>query len=103
VGDAVSTPERILRAAEDVLRRSGPEKATVVDLARALGVAHAGVDALGQGYSSVCIPTLGAGARPRPAHTAWKAVPRGRPSCGTGFQPVRLAPSARESSGSSAW
>jgi hypothetical protein len=24
VGDAVSTPERILRAAEDVLRRSGP-------------------------------------------------------------------------------
>jgi AcrR family transcriptional regulator len=37
------TPERILEAAEDVLRRFGPEKATVVDVARALGVTHASV------------------------------------------------------------
>jgi hypothetical protein len=74
VGDAVLTPERILQGAEDVLRRFGPEKATVLDVARALGVY-----ALGQGYFSVCCPTFGAGARPRPALTAWKAVPRVRP------------------------
>ena len=34
------TPERILEATEDVLRRYGPVKATVVDVARALGVSH---------------------------------------------------------------
>lgn len=34
------TPERILEAAEDVLRRHGPAKANVVDVARALGVSH---------------------------------------------------------------
>jgi AcrR family transcriptional regulator len=37
------TPERILEAAEDVLRRFGPSKATVVDVARALGVSHGSV------------------------------------------------------------
>lgn len=36
---ALST-EQILEAAEDVLRRFGPAKATVVDVARALGVSH---------------------------------------------------------------
>jgi AcrR family transcriptional regulator len=41
--DAVLTPERILDAAEDVLRRFGPAKATVVDVARALGVSHGSV------------------------------------------------------------
>jgi AcrR family transcriptional regulator len=35
--------ERILAAAEQVVRRFGPEKATVVDVARALGVSHAAV------------------------------------------------------------
>lgn len=35
--------ERILVAAEEVLRRFGPAKATVVDVARALGVSHAAV------------------------------------------------------------
>jgi AcrR family transcriptional regulator len=35
--------ERILIATEDVLRRYGPSKATVVDVARALGVSHAAV------------------------------------------------------------
>jgi AcrR family transcriptional regulator len=37
------TRERILAAAEDVVRRFGPAKATVVDVARALGVSHAAV------------------------------------------------------------
>jgi AcrR family transcriptional regulator len=43
VGDAGLTTERILDAAVSVLRRFGPEKATVVDVARALGVTHASV------------------------------------------------------------
>ncbi|QPP08975.1 TetR/AcrR family transcriptional regulator [Streptomyces bathyalis] len=37
------TPERILEATEEVLRRYGPGKATVVDVARALGVSHGSV------------------------------------------------------------
>lgn len=37
------TLDRILDAAEDVVRRFGPAKATVVDVARALGVSHAAV------------------------------------------------------------
>src|SRR6185369_4496599 len=37
------TPERILLAAEEVLRRHGPAKANVVDVARALGVSHGSV------------------------------------------------------------
>jgi AcrR family transcriptional regulator len=37
------TPERILIAAEEVLRRYGPAKANVVDVARALGVSHGSV------------------------------------------------------------
>ena len=41
--DAPLTPDRILAAAEDVVRRFGPGKATVVDVARALGVSHAAV------------------------------------------------------------
>jgi len=41
--DIPLTRERILVAAEDVLRRFGPAKATVVDVARALGVSHAAV------------------------------------------------------------
>jgi AcrR family transcriptional regulator len=41
--DLPLTRDRIVAAAEDVLRRFGPEKATVVDVARALGVSHAAV------------------------------------------------------------
>lgn len=41
--NAPLTRERILDAAEDVIRRFGPAKATVVDVARALGVSHAAV------------------------------------------------------------
>jgi AcrR family transcriptional regulator len=37
------TRERILEAAEGVLRRYGPAKANVVDVARALGVSHGSV------------------------------------------------------------
>src|SRR5215475_13360673 len=42
-GDGVLTRDRILEAAEDVLRRFGPSKTTVVDVARALGVSHGSV------------------------------------------------------------
>ncbi|WP_441249224.1 TetR family transcriptional regulator [Kitasatospora sp. McL0602] len=41
--DSTLTPEQILIAAEDVLRRFGPAKATVVDIARVLGVSHGSV------------------------------------------------------------
>jgi len=41
--ETVLTPERILEAAEEVIRRFGPSKATVVDVARALGVSHGSV------------------------------------------------------------
>jgi AcrR family transcriptional regulator len=41
--DAPLNRERILAAAEGVIRRFGPAKATVVDVARALGVSHAAV------------------------------------------------------------
>lgn len=37
------TSDRILEAAEEVLRRFGPAKANVVDVARALGVSHGSV------------------------------------------------------------
>jgi AcrR family transcriptional regulator len=41
--DVPLTLDRILATAEDVVRRFGPAKATVVDVARALGVSHAAV------------------------------------------------------------
>jgi len=43
MSDSVLTRERILEAAEDVLRRFGPAKATVVDVARVLDVSHGSV------------------------------------------------------------
>lgn len=43
MSEGVLTPERILEAAEDVLRRYGPAKANVVDVARALAVSHGSV------------------------------------------------------------
>jgi AcrR family transcriptional regulator len=43
MNETVLTPERILEVAEEVLRRYGPAKATVVDVARALGVSHGSV------------------------------------------------------------
>ena len=41
--DAPLTRDRILAAAEDVIRRFGPSKATVLDVARVLGVSHTAV------------------------------------------------------------
>ena len=41
--DETLTPERILEAAEGVLRRFGLAKTTVVDVARALGVSHGSI------------------------------------------------------------
>ncbi|WP_336209033.1 TetR family transcriptional regulator [Nonomuraea sp. LPB2021202275-12-8] len=41
--DGILTRDQILSAAQDVLRRYGPAKATVVDVARALGVSHGSV------------------------------------------------------------
>lgn len=41
--DTALTPQRILDTAEEVLRRFGPAKATVVDVARALSVSHGSV------------------------------------------------------------
>ena len=43
MNDDVLTSERILEVAEEVLRRFGPTKTTVVDVARALGVSHGSV------------------------------------------------------------
>ena len=44
MGDAANlTRERILAAAEELLRRHGPAKTTVSDVARALGMSHANV------------------------------------------------------------
>ena len=41
--DAPLTRDQVLAAAEDVIRRFGPARATVVAVARALGVSHAAV------------------------------------------------------------
>jgi AcrR family transcriptional regulator len=43
VRETALTREQILEAAEEVLRRYGPAKANVVDVARALGVSHGSV------------------------------------------------------------
>jgi len=73
------TSERILDAAEDVLRRFGPAKATVVDVARALGVSHGSVyrhfpskaalrDAVAERWlARVSAPLADAAAAPGPA------------------------------------
>jgi AcrR family transcriptional regulator len=43
MADAPLTPDRILEAAAEALRRFGPAKANVVDVARALNVSHGSV------------------------------------------------------------
>src|SRR5580700_1576260 len=43
MNETTLTRERILKAAEEVIRRFGPGKATVVDVARALRVSHGSV------------------------------------------------------------
>ena len=44
--DEALTAERIVDATEEVLRRFGPAKATISDVARVLGVSHCEADAL---------------------------------------------------------
>src|SRR5262245_63590059 len=77
--DAPLTLDRIVSAAEDVIRRFGPAKATVVDVARALGVSHAAVyrhvatkaelrDLVVGRWAATTMPTLRAlAAQPGPA------------------------------------
>ncbi len=43
MNDSALTPDRILDVAEEVLRRYGPAKATVVDVARVLEVSHGSI------------------------------------------------------------
>lgn len=43
INDTPLTLEKVLATAEDVIRRFGPNKATVVDVAKALGVSHTSV------------------------------------------------------------
>ncbi|QYO63294.1 TetR family transcriptional regulator [Leptolyngbya sp. 7M] len=43
MNDSALTPERILDAAEEVLRRYGPTKASVVDVARFLDISHGSI------------------------------------------------------------
>ncbi len=43
MSEEIALPERILNAAEAVLRRHGVEKANVVDIARSLGMSHGNI------------------------------------------------------------
>ncbi len=82
--DAPLTRDRIVATAEDVIRRFGPAKATVVDVARALGVSHAAVyrhvatkaelrDLVVRRWVEELMPPLRAiAARPGPAPTRLK-------------------------------
>jgi AcrR family transcriptional regulator len=77
--DAPLTRDRIVATAEEVIRRFGPAKATVVDVARALGVSHAAVyrhvatkaelrDLVVARWAEVILPPLRAiAAKPGPA------------------------------------
>jgi len=79
LADAPLTRDRIVSAAEDVLRRFGPAKATVVDVARELGVSHAAVYrhvaskaalrdlVVGRWVEATMPPLRAAGLRPGPA------------------------------------
>jgi AcrR family transcriptional regulator len=76
----VLTPEAILDTAEQVLRRYGPAKATVVDVARALNVSHGSVyrhypskvalrDAVAERWlarASIPLSAIAASSRPAP-------------------------------------
>ena len=77
--DTPLTRDRIFAAAEDVIRRFGPSKATVVDVARALGVSHTAVYkhvaskaelrdlVVGQWVEATMPPLRAIAARPGPA------------------------------------
>jgi AcrR family transcriptional regulator len=77
--EAKVTRDQILATAEDVIRRFGPAKATVVDVARALGVSHTAVYrhvatkaelrdlVVGRWAESTMAPLRAIAARPGPA------------------------------------
>ena len=77
--DGPLTRDRILATAEEVIRRFGPAKATVVDVARALGVSHAAVYrhvatkselrdlVVGRWVETIMLPLRTIAARPSPA------------------------------------
>jgi len=79
VNSETLTPDAILDTAEDVLRRFGPAKTTVVDVARALQVSHGSIyrhfptkaalrDAVAERWlSRVSAPLAGIAAEPGPA------------------------------------
>ena len=81
MADAPLSSEDILAAAEEVLRRYGPAKATVVDVARVLGVSHGTVyrhfpskSALRAAVAErwldrahAALPAIAAGSQPAPA------------------------------------
>lgn len=80
------TRERVLATAEGVIRRFGPAKATVVDVARALGVSHAAVYrhvatkaelrdlVVGRWVEATMPPLRAAAARPGPAPARLRAL-----------------------------
>lgn len=84
--DAPLTLERVLAAAEDVVRRFGPSKATVVDVARALGVSHTAVHkhvgskaglrdmVVGRWLEATMIPVRAVVERPGPAPERLRAL-----------------------------
>ena len=84
------TSERILEAAEEALRRFGPAKANVVDVARALGVSHGAVyrhfpskaalrDAVSAAGCDQFHDDPGAGRRPRESAASPSAAKKRRP------------------------
>ena len=68
----VLTPERILEVTEDVLRRYGLAKATVVDVARALDVSHGSVYRHFPARPRCARPSPSAGSI-APARPSWKS------------------------------
>jgi len=84
VNEQILTADRILEAAEDVLRRFGPAKATVVDVSRVLKVSHGSVyrhfkskaalrDAVVERWlSRVCAPVTAVAAGDGPAEARLK-------------------------------
>ena len=118
MADGPLTPERILEASEDVLRRFGPAKATVVDVARELGVSHGSVyrhfpskaalrDAVAERWLAAVSEPLAA-SQPRTAPrrsdcgagstssiASKRAAPATTPSC---LQPTSRSPASRDRS-----
>lgn len=83
MSSAPLTPQRILDAAEETLRRFGPDKTTVVDVAQALGVSHGSVyrhfptkAALRDAVAQRRLESVSAPLRPIVEETREEAAPR---------------------------